>query len=119
MDSYNSPTTRPLFRATQIVEYLCALLEIVLAFRFFLRLAGANPFAGFTSFVYSISWPFVEPFVAVFRTSVVQGKVFEWTTLLAMFVYLLIAWGITSLFAMSKTVSTPEAAAKLEDNKTT
>ena len=118
MNSYNSPTTKPLFRGTQVVWYLCALLEIILAFRFFLRLAGANPAAGFTAFIYAVSWPFVAPFIAVFRVAVVQGKVFETTTLLAMVVYLLIAWGISSLLVMSKTVSTPEAASKLEDNKT-
>jgi hypothetical protein len=32
-----------------------------------------------------------------------------------MIVYLLVAWGIVSLFTMSKTVSTPEAAAKLDE----
>src|ERR1700685_4484323 len=111
MNSYNSPTTKPLFRATQVIWHLCALLEIVLAFRFFLRLAGANPAAGFTSFVYALSLPFIEPFLAVFKTTVVEGKAFEWTTLLGMAVYFLVAWGIVSLFAMSKTVSTPEAAA--------
>lgn len=117
--SYTSPTTKPLFRGAQIVWYLCALLEIVLAFRFFLRLAGANPAAGFTSFIYAISYPFAEPFIAVFRATVVGDKVFEWTTLLAMVVYLLIAWGLASLFAMSRTVSTPEAAAKLDNHETT
>lgn len=45
----------------------------------------------------------------------VQGSIFEWTTLLAMFVYAIIAYGIVRLFMMSKTVSTPEAAAKLEE----
>ncbi len=119
MDSYNSPTTKPLFRGTQVVWYLATLLEILLAFRFFLRLSGANPGAGFTSFIYAASYPFAEPFIAVFNSSVVEGKVFEWTTLLAMVVYLLIAWGIGSLFAMSKTVSTPEAASKLERKETT
>lgn len=117
MDSYNSPTTKPLFRGTQIVWYLCALLEIILAFRFFLRLMGANPDAGFTAFIYAISWPFAAPFVAVFRATVVADQVFEWTTLLAMVVFLLIAWGIGRLLNMSKTVSTPEAAEKLDEKK--
>ena len=119
MNSYNSPTTKPLFRATQIVWYLCDLLEIVLAFRFFLRFAGANPEAGFSNFIYTISWPFVEPFFAVFRTTVVSGSTVEWDTLLAMIVYSIIAWIIVSLFLMGKTVSTPEAAAKLDDSETT
>jgi hypothetical protein len=118
MNSYNSPTTKPLFRGTQVVWYLCALLEILLAFRFFLRLAGANPAAGFTQFIYALSWPFAQPFIAVFSPTVVEGKVFEWTTLLAMLVYLLIAWGVASLLGMSRTVSTPEAAQKLEEKKT-
>ena len=118
MDSYNSPTTKPLFRGTQVVWYLAGLLEIILAFRFMLRLAGANPAAGFTSFIYALSWPFAQPFIAVFQPSVIEGKVFEWTTLLAMVVYLLVAWGIGSLLMMSKTVSTPEAASKLDQKKT-
>jgi hypothetical protein len=115
LNSYNSPSTRPLYRATQVVWYLFALLEIILAFRFFLRLAGANPAAAFTNFIYSISLPFVQPFITVFRITVVEGRMFEWTTLLAMLVYLIIAWGITSLFVMGRTVSTAQAAEKLED----
>jgi len=35
-----------------------------------------------------------------------------------MLVYLLIAWGVASLLGMSRTVSTPEAAQKLEEKKT-
>ena len=42
---------------------------------------------------------------------------FEWGTLLAMAVYALIAWGIVKMFLMSKEVSTPEAARKLEDQE--
>lgn len=115
MDAYNSPTTKPLFRATQVIWYVCDLLEVLLILRFFLRFAGANPNAGFTNFIYSISWPFVEPFFAVFRTTVVAGNVVEWTTLLAMLVYLIIAWGIVRLLLIGKTVSTPEAASKLDE----
>jgi len=113
MNSFNSPTTKPLFRGTQIVWYLISLLEILLAFRFTLKLAGANPGAGFTNFIYAVTWPFTAPFLAVFPKTTVQGSIFEWTTLLAMVVYLLIAIGIIKLFTMSKTVSTSEAAEKL------
>jgi hypothetical protein len=115
MDSYVSPTTKPLFRGTQIVWYILGILEAILVFRFALKLLGANAGAGFTSFVYSISRPFAAPFLNVFPTVSVEGSVFEWTTILAMFVYWLIAWGIIKLFVMSKSVSTPEAAQKLEE----
>lgn len=115
MDSYSSPTTKPLYRGTQIVWYVLGLLEALLAFRFVLKLLGANPGAGFTDFIYTLSTVFVSPFLNVFRVSKVEGSVFEWTTLLAMLVYWLIAWGIIKLFVMSKSVSTSEAAAKLDD----
>ena len=114
MDSSNSPTTKPLYRGIQVVWYLLGILEVLLAFRFVLKLLAANPSAGFSNFIYNISYPFTAPFLTVFHVSQVAGNIFEWTTLLAMFVYLLIGWGIVKLFSMSKTVSTPEAAAKLD-----
>jgi hypothetical protein len=45
----------------------------------------------------------------------VSGSIFEWTTILAMFVYWLVALGIIKLFIMGRTVSTPEAAEKLKE----
>lgn len=115
--SYNSSTTKPLYRGTQIVWYLLGLLEVLLAFRFVLKLMAANPGAGFSSFIYAVTWPFTAPFLAVFKRTTVSGSILEWTTLLAMLVYWLIALAIVKLFLMSKTVSTPEAAAKLEEKE--
>lgn len=114
MDSYTSPTTKPLYRGTQVVWYILGILEVLLAFRFLLKLFGANPVAGFTSFIYSISSPFAGPFLNVFRITKVEGSVFEWTTLLAMVVYWIIAMAIVQLFLMGRSVSTPEAAVKLD-----
>jgi uncharacterized protein YggT (Ycf19 family) len=113
MDSYNSPTTKPLYRGTQIVWYIAGFVEAILAFRFLLKLFGANPNAGFTSFIYGITQPFAAPFLSVFKIAYAQGSIMEWTTLLAMLVYWLIALAITKMFVMGKTVSTPEAAIKL------
>lgn len=106
--------TRPLYRGTQIVWYVLAILETLLFFRFLLKLLAANSGAGFTSLIYSITYPFVLPFQAVFRTNSVGNNVFEWTTLLAMLVYWLLALAIIRLFIMGKPVSTPEAAVKLD-----
>jgi hypothetical protein len=114
MDSFNSPSTKPLYRGTQIVWYILGLLEALMAFRFVLKLLGANATAGFTSFIYGVTYPFVIPFLSVFKITKVEGSIFEWTTLLAMFVYWLVATGIIKLFVMGRSVSTPEAAAKLE-----
>lgn len=115
MDSYTSPTTKPLYHGTQIVWYIVGVLEVLLTFRFFLKLLGANPGAGFTNFIYKTTYVFAAPFLNVFRVTAVEGSVFEWTTLLAMLVYWLVAIGIIRMFLMSKTVSTPEAAIKLEE----
>ena len=118
MDSYNSPSTKPLYRGTQIVWYILGLIEVLLAFRFVLKLLGANPAAGFTSFIYSVTYGFAAPFLSVFQVTQVAGNIFEWTTLLAMLVYWMVALGIIKLFLMGKTVSTPEAAVKLNNQET-
>ena len=115
MEASNSSTTKPLYRGTQIVWYIIGLLEAILAFRFVLKLLGANPNAGFSSFIYGITYPFAAPFLNVFKMTQVEGSIFEWTTLLAMIVYLLIAMAIAKLLVMGKTVSTPEAAVKLDN----
>jgi hypothetical protein len=117
MDSFNSPTTKPLYRGTQIVWYILGILEVLLAFRFILKLLAANPSAGFSSFIYKLTYIFASPFLSVFKISQVEGSIFEWTTLLAMLVYWLIAFGIIKMFLMSKTVSTPEAAVKMENQE--
>ncbi len=117
MDSFNSPSTKPLYRGTQIVWYILGIVEILLAFRFVLKLLGANPDAGFSSFIYGITYIFATPFLNVFRITRVSGSIFEWTTLLAMFVYWIVAIGIIKIFLISKTVSTPEAAVKLNNQE--
>jgi hypothetical protein len=117
MDSFNSPTTKPLYRGTQIVWYILGILEVLLAFRFVLKLLAANPNAGFSSFIYKITYIFASPFLSVFKISQIEGSIFEWTTLLAGLVYWLIAFGVIKLFLMGKTVSTPEAAVKLENQE--
>ena len=93
MDSYNSPSTKPLYRGTQIVWYLVGIIEVLLAFRFLLKLFSANAGAGFTAFIYTVTQPLTIPFSSVFGMSRVEGSLFEWTTLLAAVVYGLIGWG--------------------------
>ncbi len=119
MDSFNSPTTKPLYRGTQAVWYIVGILETLLVFRFCLKLLGANPDAGFSNFIYNVTYIFASPFLNVFNKTQVAGSVFEWTTLLAMLVYFIIALGIIKLFLIGKTVSTPEAAVKLEKQEAT
>jgi hypothetical protein len=77
MDSFNSPTTKPLYRGTQIVWYILGVVEVLLVFRFILKLLGANPVAGFSSFIYGATYVFAAPFLGVFRVSYAAGSIFE------------------------------------------
>ncbi len=113
-DTTTGSNVRPLYRGTQVVWYILNVLEVLLAFRFALKLFGANPSAGFSSLVYGVTYPFAEPFLNVFRVTRVVGSTIEWTTILAMLVYWLIAWGIVRLFVMGKPVSQVEAEVKLD-----
>ena len=88
-----------------VVYFILGILEILLAFRFVLKLTGANPSSGFVDFIYSVSRIFVLPFNGIFHTSLAQGaettSVFEPSTLVALIVYALVAWGIVKLIKIS------------------
>lgn len=107
-------SVRPLYRGTQIVWYIFYVIETLLLFRFLLKLIAANPSALFSQFIYAVSYPFAGPFLYVVHSTQVRGSVFEWTTLLAMLVYWVLAWGIVRLFVMGKPVSPVEAEVKLQ-----
>lgn len=111
---YGPSSSKPLYRGTQIVWYLLYLIEVLLAFRFLLKLTQANSAAGFTRFVYDYSHPLVAPFLNVFGVSLTDGAVLEWPTLLAMFVYWLIAYAIIKLIMVGQPMTDEEAKEKLD-----
>ena len=115
--SYSSPTTKTIYKGSQVVWYILGVIQLLLAFRFVFRLMGANPEAGFTNFIYSITRPLTAPFSAVFPSAPIEANFLEWSTLLAMLVYWIIALGVVKLFFLSRSVSTPEAARKLEEEE--
>lgn len=108
-------SNRPLYRISQAVWYILLVVEGFLAMRFALKLLQANPDAFFTSFIYMVSDVLVLPFVAVIQNTNVETSVFEWTTLLAMLVYWLIAVAIIKLIVMGRPVSKAEADRKLAE----
>ena len=116
MNSHNSPSTKILYKGTQIIWYILGILEALLALRFTLKFFGADPTASFSSFVYDISHVFVSPFLNVFQATEISSSIFEWATLLAMVIYYLIAWGIVKLLSIGRTVSTSEAASRLDED---
>jgi len=89
----------------QTVEYLVyfffGALEILLAFRFFLRLTGASSFNAFVGLIYGVTGVFILPFEGIFHQATAPGAVttavFEPTTLVAIIVYIVLAFGIVKL----------------------
>ncbi len=73
-----------------------------------LKAIGANPASGFVSFIYDITEPLALPFQGILRPNVGEsGSYFEWSTINAAFVYLIIAYIIILIIGLVRPV-TPE-----------
>lgn len=86
----------------RIVWFIAGLISVIIAMRFVFLLLGANRDAGFTDFIYSLSAPFVAPFTRIFGEPTYGTSTFEVSSLLAIAVYLLIAWGIAKLLTLAR-----------------
>lgn len=90
----------------RIVYYILGVLEVLLAFRLVFKLLGANPASPFVSFIYALTQIFLYPFTGIFPTAVTKGleaqAILEPTTIIAMIVYGIIAWGIVKLIGIMK-----------------
>jgi hypothetical protein len=90
---------------SQTIEYLIyfffGALDVLLAFRLVLKLLGASMASGFVGFIYGLSGVFIMPFEGIFRKAVAQGiettSVLEPSTIVALIVYAILAWGIVKL----------------------
>jgi hypothetical protein len=91
----------------RIVYYILGVLEALFAFRLIFKLLGANPGSTFVSLIYTISGAFLAPFSGIFRVAVNKGieteSVLEPTTIIAMIVYALIAYGVVRLIEIYET----------------
>lgn len=89
--------------AARVVWFIADVLLVLLAFRFFLVLLGANQGSAFVDFIYDVSRPFVAPFFGIFDYRLEYGvSRVELGTLVAMAVYALIAFGITRLLTIKR-----------------
>lgn len=86
-----------IFQTAQVVDYVLGVVEVALALRFVLELFGANTANWFVNAVYGLTGVLMAPFNAVFRNTVSQGATFEWSVLVAMLVYALLALAIIRL----------------------
>jgi len=85
-------------RSTQIIYFVLGLVEVMLGLRFLLRLIDAEATTGFTSFIYNFTNPFVVPFNGIFNDQTLnRGGILELSTVVAMVIYALVAYGIAKL----------------------
>jgi uncharacterized protein YggT (Ycf19 family) len=98
---FDDPYTRrynTLDRTARIIYFVLGVLEVLLALRFLFRLISADTANGFANFIFNFTAPFVAPFNGIFNDqALTRTGVVEVSTLLAMAIYALLAYGIVKL----------------------
>lgn len=106
---------KTIFRTYQVIWYILGVIEILLVFRLILKMLGANTNSSFANLLYMVSNPFALPFNGIFGVSVSQqGALLEWSTLVAMAVYLLVAYGLIQLMQLIKPTNPQEVERKVD-----
>ncbi|MHB8762251.1 MAG: YggT family protein [Coriobacteriia bacterium] len=106
---------------SHIVFYVFGVIEVLIAIRFVFGMFGANTAAPFVRLINSMTEVFMVPFTAIFRTQQVDGATFEWSVLVALVIYALIAWGLVALIhavsprSHASTIETTETVERDED----
>lgn len=108
-------TKKAIFRTYQVIWYILGIIEVVLAFRIMLKLFGADAQSGFTNFIYAISNPFALPFAGILGISGVSDMILEWSTLIAMIVYAILAYGIVMLLQLIKPTNQGEVEQSVDN----
>lgn len=105
---------RTIVRSREWIWWVLLVIEVILIIRFFIKLFGADPDNLFSILVDLISFPFVFIFIGLFSPSVSQTSnvVVEWSTLFAIFVYLVVAIIISRFFKLKKPIGPEEADEK-------
>lgn len=86
------------FTLARVIWFIAGVFIVLLALRFAFALLGANRDNGFVDLIYTLSYPFAAPFFGIFSYDVEYGvSRFELSTLVAMGIYALIAWGLARL----------------------
>lgn len=82
----------------RLVSFVFGVIIAFIALRFVLLLLGANEGNTFVDLVYGISGVFVVPFYGIFGNTPQFGhSVVDVSSIVAIIVYMLLAWGISSL----------------------
>lgn len=87
----------------QFVYLVFGIIETLLLLRFVFGVTGANRGASIVNMVYSITDILMAPFNFVFPANAVAGSVFEWSVIVAMIFYALLAWIIMKIIRIMYT----------------
>ncbi len=89
------------FKATQWIWLGLGIVEVLIGLRVALKLIAANPGSPFAAFIYNVSAIFLFPFAGLVGTPAAGGMVLELSSIIAMLVYALLAWGIERIVWVS------------------
>lgn len=85
----------------RVIYYLLGAIVTFLLLRIVLLLLAANQGNAFVDFVYSVSGVFAAPFFGIFGYTPTYGlSVFEVSSIVAILIYTLVAWGIVKLLGL-------------------
>ena len=82
------------FKATQLIWLLLGFLEAAIALRIVFKLIAVNAANLFATLLYGVTGLFVAPFASLVGAPKAGGMVLEISSIIAMIVYLLIAWAL-------------------------
>jgi uncharacterized protein YggT (Ycf19 family) len=109
-DTYEKYETRKvIYKTNNVVWYITGAVEAILGMRLLFGLFGANSANALVDFIYTLSAPLVAPFRGIFGSPAAGGYVLEWSTMLAMIVYYIIAYAVVEMFRLGKPVTVSEA----------
>jgi hypothetical protein len=107
-----------------LVWFLAGLIIAVLAIRFILAMAGADPGTGFVNLIYALSSPFRAPFAGIFGQpftydgAAVTARL-EFEDLVAIVVYALLAWGLTKVLSLMLGTNRTSTTVYTDNNRRT
>lgn len=85
------------YRAERAIWLVVAIVDTLIAIRFFMRLLGASMDAEFVRMIYGITAPLVAPFRGIFPQAGQGAYILEPESLIAIVIYLLIGWALVAL----------------------
>lgn len=85
------------FKATQLVWLVFGIIEAAIGLRVLFKVLAVNPANSFAAFLYKFTDLFLAPFKTLIGSPGVDGMVLEISSIIAIAIYLLIAWALERL----------------------